>query len=55
MINIGKLEQNPPSRFIKQAFQNDFEAGLDAMFVHLNKKVAHQFHLRSKPIKYLLI
>ena len=43
LINIGKLEQNPPSRFIKQAFQNDFEAGLDAMFVHLNKKVAHQF------------
>ena len=43
LINIGKLSQNPPSRFIKQAFQNDFEAGLDAMFKHLNKKVAHQF------------
>lgn len=43
LINIGKLNQNPPSRFIKQAFQNDFEAGFDAMFVHLNKKVAHQF------------
>ena len=43
LINIGKLSQNPPSRFIKQAFQNDFEAGLDAMFKHLNEKVAHQF------------
>ena len=42
-ININALKQQPPSRFVRQALQADFEKGLDATLQHLNKKVVHMF------------
>ena len=42
-INIEALKQNPPSRFVRQALQLDFEKGIDATLQHLNKKLPQQF------------
>lgn len=42
-INIKDLKQAPPSKFIKEALQKDFEAGLDATLQHLNRKMGKDF------------
>ena len=42
-INIKELKQSPPSRFIREALQKDFEAGIDATLQHLNRKMGKDF------------
>lgn len=41
--NIDNLEQEEPNRFIKEAMQKDFEDGIDAMIIYLNKKMEKDF------------
>ena len=42
-ISINELKQKPPSKFIRQDMQIDFENGLDATLQHLNRKMGKDF------------
>jgi len=51
LINIKDLKEGLPVTFIYEAFQKDFEIGLDAIFKFLNKKVQDQFPFEIEPHK----
>ena len=51
LINIKELKEGLPVTFIYEAFQKDFEIGLDAIFKFLNKKVSNQFPFEIEPHK----
>ena len=51
LINIKELKEGLPVTFIYEAFQKDFEIGLDAIFKFLNKKVSDQFPFEIEPHK----
>ena len=50
-INIESIKAEPPSRFMKQAMQKDFEDGIDAACLLLNRKIKDKFPFKIQAHK----